>query len=54
MGRKIKKRTEITEKLSSFFHEALVYKSNIEKVKIYLHKSKISREKKAEHPLKYA
>lgn len=54
MGRKTKKRTEITEKLSSFFDTALEYKSNTEKVKIHLPQSKISLERKGKHPLKYA
>ena len=56
MGQRLKKkRIEITEKPSSFFTRALVCKSNRERVKISLHKSKISLEKKkkAEHPPKY-
>ena len=56
IGRKIKKkkRTEITEKLSLFFHGAWLHQSNTDKVKIYLYKSKISLETKAKHPLRYA
>ena len=47
MGQRLKKkRIEITEKPSSFFTRALVCKSNRERVKISLHKSKISLEKK--------